>query len=160
MDPYVLCHIFRTTPLPLICPPAGSWFTILPFGHNMQNKSPGILWAALGGLYHLGAACILGIISLFTTASCQQDSLSKQFLTCYFLPAASEPRCKVIPQIQSLWGLPVQPWTLGSTAGGNSPCPVPHNCTMPDTAGGDLSCGQHHAGDCLKTSQQIRSAEN
>lgn len=36
---YILCHVFWTTPLPLICPLAGRWFTTLPLEGNLQNKS-------------------------------------------------------------------------------------------------------------------------
>ena len=160
-DPYVLCHIPCTTPLPLICPPAGSWFTLLLLGRNLQTESPEALWAALGGPCHPEL-----LTSLETSPHLPQHlvsrtavlgDFSKQLLTYYFR-ANAQGYIQNPERVKDVCAAPSP--RLGSTCGGNSPYPVPHNCAVPDTAGVILFCGQHHAGKCLKIDQQIGSAEN
>lgn len=74
-----------------------------------------------------------------------------EILASSFLPTTSEPKHKDTYKAQSLPAL-----ALGSTGRGDSPCPVPHNRTMLDTASVVLSCEQHHASKCLKTSNLVQ----
>lgn len=98
MDPYILCHIFWITLLPLICPLAGNWFTTLPFRDNLQNPNLGPSESLQEGLCPW-AYCILAhphfLQHLVRAAAVVGISTS----------LTSRPKHKAVPKTQSLVAL-------------------------------------------------------
>lgn len=135
-DPYIFCHIFWITLLPLICPLAGKWFTISALLDNPQNPNLGPSeslqeelrpWAncALAHphfLQHLvRAADVVG------TSASGALSLGQSI--------------KLFPEHRVWWHWQKRqpilfPYALSFTT------EMPHMANV-------LTCGQHHAGICL-----------